>query len=75
VLERFKRLTVKHVAIFGLILLSAVALTVIGFSLLNIIEPLTGWIYVGLSVVVFLSLVVVFMSPNYVEANVPGSGC
>ena len=74
VLEQFKRLTVKHVAIFGLILLSAVALTVIGFSLLKIIEPLSGWIYVGLSVVVFLSLVVVFISPNYIEANVPGFG-
>jgi len=74
VLERLKQLTVKHMAIFGLMLLSAVALTVIGFSLLKIINPLSGWIYVGLSVVVFLSLVVVFVSPDYIEANVPGFG-
>lgn len=55
-------------------LLSAVALTVIGFSLLRLIDPLDGWTYVGLTVVVFLSLVVVFVSPNYIEANVPGFG-
>jgi hypothetical protein len=74
VVERLKQLTVKHLAIFGLLLLSAVALTVIGASLLKIINQLSGWIYVGLSVVVFLSLVVVFISPNYIEANVPGFG-
>jgi len=74
VVERIKQLTVKHLAIFGLLLLSAVALIVIGASLLKIINQVSGWIYVGLSVVVFLSLVVVFISPNSIEANVPGFG-
>lgn len=69
-----KRLTVDQAAISGLILLSAVALLVVGFSLFGLIDSLSGWIYVGLLMIVFLSLVVVFLSPTYIETNIPGIG-
>lgn len=72
--EGIRRLTVRHLAIFGLLLLSAVGVITIGFSLLRLVEPFSGGIYVGILVVVFLSLVVVFLSPDHIEANVPGFG-
>lgn len=73
-LERIERLTIKHVAIFGFIILSAVALSVVAASVLSLIDPLSGWVYVGLLTIAFLSLVIVFVAPNYLEANIPGFG-
>lgn len=74
VLERVERPTIKYVAIFGFIVLSAVAILVVAASVLSLIDPLSGWVYVGLLMIAFLSLVVIFVSPNHLEANIPGFG-
>lgn len=72
--ERIRRLTIKQVAVFGFIILSAVALSVVAASLLNLINPLSGWVYVGILTIVFLSLAILFIAPNYLETNIPGFG-
>lgn len=74
VLDRIERLKIKHVAIFGFIILSAVSLSVVSASILGLIDQLSGWVYVGLLMIVFLSLVILFTAPNYLETNIPGFG-
>lgn len=69
-----RRPTINHVAIFGFLVLSVVALSVVVLSVLSVINPLNEWGYVGLITIAFLSLVLIYISPNSIEANIPGFG-